>query len=191
MSKPGQPGSARLLQRSAHAAFTLIELLVVIAIIAILAAMLLPALSRAKWKSKVTACSSNLKQLGLACIMYGSDNNDKLPIMTYGGRLVSQGDSNGYWPWDMPSRVGDLLTQSGAQRHILYDPGFSAQDNDSLWNFAVVNNVGYRVIGYTPTFPETPRLIATNINDSVVNMKPIMSGGVSYTPTPSDRVLVA
>jgi prepilin-type N-terminal cleavage/methylation domain-containing protein/prepilin-type processing-associated H-X9-DG protein len=70
----------------AGAAFTLIELLVVIAIIAILAAMILPALARAKQKTQGVYCMNNTKQMALAWNMYAGDNNDHLAPNSDGGQ---------------------------------------------------------------------------------------------------------
>jgi prepilin-type N-terminal cleavage/methylation domain-containing protein/prepilin-type processing-associated H-X9-DG protein len=85
-------------------AFTLIELLIVIAIIAILAALLFPALAKGKSRAQSVVCLSNLKQWGLATLLYVAENNDFLP--PDGKSAPLDKDTNAGWYIQLPQQLG-------------------------------------------------------------------------------------
>ncbi len=145
--------------------FTLIELLVVIAIIAILAAMLLPALSKAKDKAETISCVSNNKQLSLAIIMYASDFKNTIPfgdIALASGQSFTEpnGDvSTGWYNW-LPivyPYVNDYATfNCPSSDGWVAQNGYTCQQYDGARRFRVSIGLSNRAAARKTTHFKSP-----------------------------------
>jgi prepilin-type N-terminal cleavage/methylation domain-containing protein/prepilin-type processing-associated H-X9-DG protein len=158
--------------------FTLIELLVVIAIIAILAAILLPALSAAKERAKVTLCSSNEHQLMLATLLYADDNQDKLPDCAAPG--ITPPKTLGVWAWDLSAYAATNLLQNAPNIKTFYCPDewLSYQEASNDWTafLGTAPPRPYVVTSYVWLLPHSPSAMSTSLIAAY--------GNVTRTTTP-------
>lgn len=139
--------------RNRRSAFTLIELLVVIAIIAILAALLLPALARAKEKGLRTRCLANLKQIGIGMTIYAGDNSDKVVQARPQSTLVPGSAAWVQLALNVPDANGmgsvNLMVQSNSSTIWTCPNRPTLPNYDSTYNQW---NIGYQYFGGITTW---------------------------------------
>jgi prepilin-type N-terminal cleavage/methylation domain-containing protein len=167
---PGSSGTGRK-----GRGFTLIELLVVIAIIAILAALLLPALAKAKEKAKQITCTSNLKQIGVALVLYSDDNHNYFPVASSGS------SGTNIWTLSLKPYLALSRDPTGGAKYGSENKVFICPSAKSVYI-----NLGTNEINRTYTCAGT--MLGTQVNS--VGLTATAARKASPMPNPAQTLLV-
>ena len=163
--------------------FTVIDLLAILAVLALLAVMLAPAYAGAKWRTREAMCAGNLRKLTLTLNLYGTDNDDKLPVL-------NGGSGSSAWAWDFPASAADQLLSYQARKRDFYCPSTAPAFTDlenfrdpgpgrNLWDFGGSN---FHIVGYIFALSGSASKVSLSNQNTTLMPERIKTSPLPFSP---------